>query len=156
MSSSGTCVAGGDQPTILKWRYRKAFSGTLTGLSQFAGSWIFIIPKGPAFQAGSGANGKNTNDEALEFILDLPAGIERDDLVIHAAKQWAMKEPASAASWAELIDDAEPSHPCPREHRQRLVGDRPRSRRQLRDRRDSTRPRPIEGCHRDSPALGCR
>ena len=45
--------------------------------------------------------------QALEFILDLPAGIERDDLVIHAAKQWATKEPASAASWAELIDDAD-------------------------------------------------
>lgn len=51
---------GSVNPT--NWTYYTAFSGTLSGLGQFAGGSLSITRTGPSFQLGYGANGKNTND----------------------------------------------------------------------------------------------
>lgn len=51
-----------------KWRYYTSFNGTLTGIGTFAGGSLSITRMGPAFQAGYGANGKNTNDGASAWF----------------------------------------------------------------------------------------
>jgi hypothetical protein len=46
------------------WFYYTGFTGTLTGIGDYAGAVINITRYGPAFQVGVGANGKNYNDGA--------------------------------------------------------------------------------------------
>ncbi len=41
------------------WRYYESFSGVLTGLDCFEGAVIQVDRRGPAFQVGKGASGKN-------------------------------------------------------------------------------------------------
>jgi len=43
------------------WWYYTGFTGTLTGIGNYAGAVIDIVPMGPAFQVGYGANNKNGN-----------------------------------------------------------------------------------------------
>ncbi|HEY0514519.1 MAG TPA: SdrD B-like domain-containing protein [Thermoanaerobaculia bacterium] len=43
------------------WWYYTAFTGTLTGIGNYAGAVIDVTQTGPAFQVGAGANGKNTH-----------------------------------------------------------------------------------------------
>ena len=42
-----------------KWYFYTGFTGTLTGVGDFAGSKLSLSRVGPAFQVGVGANGKN-------------------------------------------------------------------------------------------------
>lgn len=43
------------------WRYYDTFGGTLVGMGAYAGAEYDVVRRGPAFQIGVGANGKNTN-----------------------------------------------------------------------------------------------
>jgi len=43
--------------------------------------------------------------EALRLAVELPAGAVRNDLITHAAGQWATSAPQAAAAWADRIDD---------------------------------------------------
>jgi hypothetical protein len=42
---------------------------------------------------------------ALDFVRDLPASAKRDELLIHAAAQWASLDSDSAAAWAKEVGD---------------------------------------------------
>ena len=44
------------------WRYYGTMAGTLHGLQSYSGAILTLEGRGPAFQVGIGANGKNTND----------------------------------------------------------------------------------------------
>ena len=44
------------------WHYYTDFSGTLKGMAALQGADVLITRRGPAFQVGDGANGKNIND----------------------------------------------------------------------------------------------
>ena len=72
-------------------------------------AWSLALPEGAdrsaAIHSIAYEASRTDPKHALEFIQELPAGSERDVLVIHAAKQWATKEPANASAWAELIVD---------------------------------------------------
>ncbi|MBM4256886.1 MAG: PEP-CTERM sorting domain-containing protein [Deltaproteobacteria bacterium] len=46
---------------VNEWVYYTVFTGTLTGLGNYAGFEIDLVRVGPAFQMGYGANGKNLN-----------------------------------------------------------------------------------------------
>ncbi len=43
------------------WHYYTAFSGSLVGVDEYAGARLELEQRGPAFQVGAGANGKNRN-----------------------------------------------------------------------------------------------
>jgi hypothetical protein len=44
---------------------------------------------------------------ALNLAMELPASDARDDLLAHAANQWAFRAPVAAAEWArQIVDDA--------------------------------------------------
>ena len=42
------------------WFYYGCFSGSLTGVGDWTGAYVWVTEDGPAFQVGEGANGKNT------------------------------------------------------------------------------------------------
>ena len=50
------------------WVYYTDYTGTLTGIDAFAGAEIILVPTGPAFQLGKGANQKNTNFGASSWF----------------------------------------------------------------------------------------
>ena len=54
-------VANGGTIDPSTWYYYTAYTGTLTGIGNYAGAVIRIDQTGPAFQVGAGANGKNGN-----------------------------------------------------------------------------------------------
>ncbi|MFY9821172.1 MAG: SdrD B-like domain-containing protein [Thermoanaerobaculia bacterium] len=51
------------------WFYYTSFTGTLTGIDNYAGAEIQLAQTGPAFQVGVGANGKNGNFGASGWFL---------------------------------------------------------------------------------------
>lgn len=51
------------------WYYYTGFSGTLLGVGDLAGTVLSISQRGPAFQVGAGANGKNANFGASAWFL---------------------------------------------------------------------------------------
>ncbi|MFT5287507.1 MAG: hypothetical protein ACI8TQ_003694 [Planctomycetota bacterium] len=50
------------------WRYYESFSGILTGLDSLEGAIVQLDRRGPAFQVGPGANGKNVNWGGLGWL----------------------------------------------------------------------------------------
>ncbi len=50
------------------WHYYSDFSGTLTGVDDFAGAVVEISQRGPAFQVGFGANGKSARYGASSWL----------------------------------------------------------------------------------------
>lgn len=56
---SSAYLAGNGPVDPNHWYYYEVFGGTLTGLSDFAGLDYAMTRRGPAFQVGVGANGKN-------------------------------------------------------------------------------------------------
>lgn len=52
-------VAGGGPVDTDSWYYYESFAGTVTGLDALAGAQYVVTRRGPAFQVGVGANGKN-------------------------------------------------------------------------------------------------
>ncbi|HKI01254.1 MAG TPA: SdrD B-like domain-containing protein [Thermoanaerobaculia bacterium] len=51
------------------WWYYTAFTGTLTGIGNYAGAVIDIVRTGPAFQVGYGANNKNSHYGVSAWFL---------------------------------------------------------------------------------------
>ena len=50
------------------WHYYPTWAGSLTGLDDYAGASVELIRRGPAFQVGIGANGKNVNFGAAAWL----------------------------------------------------------------------------------------
>ncbi len=57
--SAGAYVENGGVADSASWSYYTSYSGTLVGVSAYAGGSISISSTGPAFQLGVGANNKN-------------------------------------------------------------------------------------------------
>ncbi len=51
------------------WWYYSGFEGKLTGIDAFEGAEIELLPSGPAFQVGVGANGRNEHFGASTWFL---------------------------------------------------------------------------------------
>lgn len=51
------------------WYYYADFTGTLTGIGEFDGAIITLVPTGPAFQIGLGANNKNLKFGASAWFI---------------------------------------------------------------------------------------
>ena len=51
------------------WYYYPTYTGTLTGLGEYAGAVLTIVPTGPAFQVGIGANNKNIKFGASSWFI---------------------------------------------------------------------------------------
>ncbi len=51
------------------WYYYPTYSGTLTGTGDYAGAVLTIVPTGPAFQVGLGANNKNIKFGASSWFI---------------------------------------------------------------------------------------
>src|SRR6185369_13747300 len=51
------------------WVYYTSFTGTLTGLDNYAGAVLTLTRTGPAFQVGFGANNKNINFGASAWFI---------------------------------------------------------------------------------------
>jgi uncharacterized repeat protein (TIGR01451 family) len=51
------------------WYYYTNYTGTLTGLGSYAGALLTIVPTGPAFQVGFGANNKNLHFGASSWFI---------------------------------------------------------------------------------------
>lgn len=51
------------------WYYYPTYTGTLTGTGDYAGAVLTIIPTGPAFQVGLGANNKNIKFGASSWFI---------------------------------------------------------------------------------------
>jgi hypothetical protein len=51
------------------WHYYTNYTGTLTGAGSFAGALLNIVPTGPAFQVGFGANNKNLRFGASSWFI---------------------------------------------------------------------------------------
>ncbi len=51
------------------WYYYTAYTGTLTGIGNYAGAVFSLMNTGPAFQVGAGANGKNANRGASGWFI---------------------------------------------------------------------------------------
>ncbi len=62
--SSSSYIENGGPINPATWSYYTGFTGTLTGLGNYAGAVITVDRYGPAFQVGVGANGKNYNNGA--------------------------------------------------------------------------------------------
>ncbi len=59
---SSSAYSNNDGPIdTARWFYYTNFTGTLTGLSNYAGAVLNIVRTGPSFQVGFGASGKNIN-----------------------------------------------------------------------------------------------
>jgi choice-of-anchor A domain-containing protein len=50
------------------WFYYECFSGSLTGVGDWSGAYVWVSDDGPAFQVGEGANGKNGNNGASGWL----------------------------------------------------------------------------------------
>jgi hypothetical protein len=59
--SANAYVQNGGPIDPSTWYYYTTFTGTLTGIGNYAGAVIDMTRFGPAFQVGVGANGKNTH-----------------------------------------------------------------------------------------------
>jgi hypothetical protein len=59
LASSAYAPIGPVDPS--SWHYYETMDGTLTGIDSFLGAELTLTRRGPAFQVGLGANGKNTN-----------------------------------------------------------------------------------------------
>jgi hypothetical protein len=53
-------VTGGGPIDPSTWHYWLTLTGTLTGLQDYRGAKLMVGKRGPAFQCGAGANGRNT------------------------------------------------------------------------------------------------
>lgn len=51
------------------WYYYTSYTGTLTGTGDYAGALLTIVPTGPAFQVGVGANNKNLKFGASSWFI---------------------------------------------------------------------------------------
>ena len=51
------------------WYYYTSFTGTLTGTGEYAGAVLTIVPTGPVFQVGLGANNKNIKFGASAWFI---------------------------------------------------------------------------------------
>ena len=51
------------------WYYYPTYNGTLTGTGEYAGAVLTIVPTGPAFQVGLGANNKNIKFGASSWFI---------------------------------------------------------------------------------------
>ena len=51
------------------WYYYPTYTGTLTGTGDYAGAVLTIVPTGPAFQVGLGANNKNIKFGASSWFI---------------------------------------------------------------------------------------
>ncbi len=51
------------------WHYYTNYVGTLTGVGSYAGALLNIVPTGPAFQVGVGANNKNLHFGASSWFI---------------------------------------------------------------------------------------
>ncbi|MEP7012998.1 MAG: SdrD B-like domain-containing protein, partial [Acidobacteriota bacterium] len=67
--AAGAYVENGGVADSATWTYYTAYSGTLTGVSAYAGGSISISKTGPAFQMGVGANNKNLHFGASGWYL---------------------------------------------------------------------------------------
>lgn len=65
-SSSYASQGGPIDPAL--WRYFKDYSGTLEGLGAYDGALLQLEPRGPAFQLGTGVNGKNGKNGASSWF----------------------------------------------------------------------------------------
>lgn len=66
--SSGNYVMNGGPIDPSTWRYYETTGGTLIGMGKLQGMALEVTRKGPAFQVGRGASGKNTNIGASGWI----------------------------------------------------------------------------------------
>ena len=65
---SGSYVGGGGPVDPGTWHYYQDLQGTVTGLDDNAGDTIVLTRRGPAFQVGLGASGKNENYGASGWL----------------------------------------------------------------------------------------
>ena len=57
--SAGAYSENGGPVDVSSWKYYTGLTGTLMGMGDFAGASVSIDRRGPAFQVGNGASGKN-------------------------------------------------------------------------------------------------
>jgi hypothetical protein len=69
--ASSAYVGGGGPVDPASWHYYTLFDGTLTGLEKYAGALVQVTRRGPAFQVGLGANGKNEDYGGSGWITAL-------------------------------------------------------------------------------------
>jgi hypothetical protein len=71
--------------------------------------WAQSLPEGDLRQTavlGVGYEAARTNAfEALELATGLPPSVQRDELLVHAVKQWTVTDPENAAIWAGQVTD---------------------------------------------------
>jgi hypothetical protein len=74
-----------------------------------AADWVATLPPGPSTQSaalGLAYEAARSNPlTALAVTCALPPSIERDDLLVHAASQWAGTDAAAAMGWAQEVPD---------------------------------------------------
>jgi len=59
--NSGSYIGAGGPVDPAEWVYYTDFHGSLVGLRALSGARLEVVRRGPAFQVGFGANGKNAN-----------------------------------------------------------------------------------------------
>ena len=66
--SSSAYVANGGPVDPSTWSYYTSFSALLTGQGDYAGAVVNLSPRGPNFQVGAGASGKNAGYGAAAWL----------------------------------------------------------------------------------------
>jgi len=88
------------EQTAIAWA-EKDLSGATNWLSSLPpGETREVVSRDIAYEAS-----RTNAMVALELAADMPANRERDDLIVHAIRQWANEDAASATTWAQQVAD---------------------------------------------------